>query len=460
MDSILQHIQSNRQRYIDELSDFLRIPSVSAKSEHRSDCRRAADFLVDQFQNMGFDASVRATPGNPIVIAKYQKHPNKPTILIYGHYDVQPEEPVHLWNSPPFDPHIDNGNIYARGATDDKGQSFAHVKAVEAFMQAQGELPVNVIFLIEGEEEIHSENLDTFLVENKDELKADMALISDTSQYAPGLPSIVYGLRGICAEEFHVEGAAQDLHSGIFGGAVPNPAITLCQMIAKLKDEKGRIKVPGFYDDVLPLEEWEKKAFAELPWNESDFQKSLGLEGLHGEEGYSSLERRWARPTLDVNGIFGGYAGEGSKTVIPCWAGVKITMRLVPNQTPKKIHELFEEYVKEIAPSYVRVKFIDWGGCGPVLVPRDALFMNQAEEAFDKGFGHKPCFIREGGSIPVVLALKEILGLNTILMGFGRNDDNLHAPNEKFSLDDFERGIKTSAWFLHLCGNKINRILT
>jgi acetylornithine deacetylase/succinyl-diaminopimelate desuccinylase-like protein len=454
MDSVIRYINQNKDRYIEELKELLRIPSVSAKSTHRNDCLQAAEYLQKQFQGMGLEVSLLPTKGNPVVLARYQKHADKPTVLIYGHYDVQPEEPVELWLSPPFEPTIRDGNIHARGATDDKGQVFTHIKAIEAHLKTNGELPVNIIFLIEGEEEIHSLNLDAFLHEHKHSLKADVALISDSSQYGRGKPAITYGLRGICGEEIRVEGANQDLHSGSFGGAVPNPIQVLCQIIARMKDEKGKILIPGFYDDVLPLEEWERKNFASLDWDDEQFKKDLGLEEIFGEEGYTTIERKWARPTFEVNGIFGGYSGEGSKTVLPAWAGAKFTMRLVPNPNPDTIDDLFKKYVRKITPSYVRLQFLPAGGAGPVLVPRNAQYMKEAEEALERGFSARPCYIREGGSIPIVLTLKELLGIDTILMGFGLNDDNPHAPNEKFSLEDFEKGILTSAWFLHLCSQK------
>ncbi len=452
MNSIDDFIRNNRSRFIEELTAFLRIPSVSAQSERKEDCVKAARFLENQLNGLGFEVSVRSTPGHPVVLGHYDAGNDKPTVLIYGHYDVQPVEPLDLWNSSPFEPSIIDGTIYARGASDDKGQVFAHVKAVEAHLMTHGTLPVNVIFLIEGEEETASENLDEFIQANKAELKSDVAIVSDSAQYGPGVPAICYGLRGICAQEIRVDGAKQDLHSGSFGGAVPNPCNTLCEIIARLKDGDGRILIPGFYDDVLPLEAWEREAFAKLPWDDERFRDELGAAGLHGEKDYSTVERKWGRPTLDINGIFGGYSGEGAKTIIPAWAGVKITMRLVPNQTPQKIRELFREYIQKIAPDYVKTTVIDQGGGGPVLVPRDAEFMPQAVEAMKRGFGKEPVFIREGGSIPVVSTFKQELGLNTLLMGFGQPDDNCHAPNEKFSLDDYIKGIQTSAQFLGLCG--------
>jgi len=454
VNSIVEYIQKHQSSFIEELKEFLRIPSISASKAHREDCRRAAQWLMARFQSMGFENSLHETAGNPVVLAQYKAGEGKPTLLIYGHYDVQPADPEDLWLTPPFEPSIQYGKIFARGATDDKGQIYTHIKAAEAHLKIRGSLPVNLIFLIEGEEEIASNNLEKFIRENKDKLRADAAVISDGSQFALDAPAICYGLRGICVEEIRVEGAGWDLHSGSFGGATPNPLNEMCAIVAKLKDAKGKITIPGFYDDVAPLEPWEKKAFAELPWDDESFCCELKLPGLFGEEGYSTIERKWARPTLDVNGIFGGYEGEGSKTIIPAWGGAKITMRLVPHQNPKKISALFREYVQEIAPPHIRILFAPHSGCGPVAFPRSAPFMAEAENAIQNAFGKPPVFIREGGSIPIVLTMKEELGLHTLLLGWGQPDDGAHSPNERFHLQDFERGIAASAWLMELCGKK------
>ncbi|MDP8245992.1 MAG: dipeptidase [Candidatus Hinthialibacter antarcticus] len=452
MQAILDYIEQNRQRFVDELVEWVKIPSVSAQSARKADCGRAAQYVESQLNSIGFETRLCPTAGNPVVLGKHHKAPGKPTVLIYGHYDVQPEDPVDLWQTPPFDPQVRDGNLYARGATDNKGQCFAHIKAVEALIQSNGELPVNITFLIEGEEEIHSANLYDFILKNKDELKCDVGVISDSSQFGPGMPAVTYGLRGIVGEEIRVTGPKQDLHSGVYGGAVANPCNVIADIISKLKDQAGRVAIPGFYDDVLELEPWEREAFAKLPFDAKAFNDSIGVPEASGEQGYNVYEQRWARPTLDVNGIFGGYQGEGSKTIVPSWAGAKITMRMVPNQDPEKIHQQFVDYVKSIAPPSVQVTFKDGGGCGAVMVPRDARFMDQAIEAVKRGFGAEPVFIREGGSIPIVLTLSEELGVHVLLLGFGLPDDNMHGPNEKFSLDDFIKGIKTSAWLLHLCG--------
>ncbi len=454
MENTIRYIKENNRRFIDELVEFLTIPSLSAQSKHKPDCERAANFLVTQLQQFGLNTKIVPTKGNPIVYARYHTGDDQPTVLIYGHYDVQPPEPLELWNSPPFEPRIENNTIYARGATDDKGQIFAHLKAVEAHLKTTGKLPVNVILIIEGEEEVAGSGVSDFIREYRDELQCDVAVISDSCQYGPNMPALCYGLRGICAEEIIVKGPKQDLHSGSFGGSVANPVNTLCHIVAKLKDETGKIQIPGFYEDVSPLEDWEREAFASLQWDDHEFRESLEVKQLHGEESYTTLERKWARPTLDVNGIFGGYSGEGAKTIIPAWAGAKITMRLVPNQTPKKISTLFREYVRAITPNTVEISFIDHSGCGPVAVPRTAPFVEQALESLRKGFEAEPVFIREGGSIPIVLTIQQELKVHTMLLGFGLPDDNPHGPNEKFSLVDFEKGIITSATFLELCAKK------
>jgi acetylornithine deacetylase/succinyl-diaminopimelate desuccinylase-like protein len=454
VDQIIEYIRNNKQRFIDELIEFLKIPSLSAQSRHKADCERAADFVRKQFSQLGLDAQLHPTAGNPIVTARHTSPENKTTVLIYGHYDVQPPEPLDLWTSPPFEPRIEGDNIIARGATDDKGQLFTHIKAVEAHLKTNARLPVNLIFVIEGEEEVAGVHVSEFIRTHRDDLKCDVAVVSDSSQYAPNMPALCYGLRGICAQEIRVQGPKQDLHSGSFGGAVANPVNVLCQMIAQLKDESGKIRIPGFYDDVLPLEQWEREAFAALPWDDEAFRQSLGVKALHGEETYTSIERKWARPTLDVNGIFGGYNGEGAKTIIPAWGGAKITMRLVPNQNPQTISRLFRDFIRKITPPTVEVSFIDHSSCGPVIVKRSAPFVAEALESLRRGFGAEPVFIREGGSIPIVLTIQQELNVHALLLGFGLPDDNAHGPNEKLSLTDFERGIRTSATFFHLCAQK------
>lgn len=451
MDTVLQYVTSNQDRFLAELIEFLKIPSVSAKSEHQDDCNKAAEFVCDELIKQGVDAKLCPTKGNPVICGKYHAGDDKPTVLIYGHYDVQPPEPLELWKSEPFEPEVRDGKLYARGATDNKGQIYCHIKALEALKNTTG-IPVNLIYLIEGEEEIATNTLEHFIRDHKDELKCDVALISDTSQYQKGIPCICYGLRGIHAVEIKVESARSDLHSGQFGGTIANPLEVLCQIIAKMKDEHGKIQIPGFYDDVIPLEDWEREALGQLPWDDAKYQNDLGVPQLFGEEGYTTIERKGARPTFEMNGIFGGYDGEGSKTVLPSWAGAKITMRLVANQTSEKIGKLFEDYVKQIAPASVKVTVKSQGGGNPVFIPKDSPYMQPAVEALKNGFKAEPVFIREGGSIPVVSALSEMLDVDAMLLGFGLPDDNLHAPNEKFDLECFQNGIETGAWFLTLLG--------
>ncbi len=372
----------------------------------------------------------------------------KPTLLIYGHYDVQPAEPLEPWNSPPFEPTERNGNLYARGATDDKGQMFTHLKAVEAWLKTSGKLPVNVKLVIEGEEEVGGANLEAYMASHAARLACDYAVISDSSQFGPGAPAITYGLKGLAYFEILVQGANRDLHSGTYGGAVANPLNALATILASLKAADGRIQVAGFYETVRPLADWERKQFAALDFSEKDFQADLGVPSLEGEARYTTLERKWARPTCDVNGIYGGYAGPGPKTVLPCKAGAKLSFRLVPDQDPKIVEQQFREHVARFCPKGVTYEIINHHGAPAVLVNTDTPGVLAAVRAIEVGFGKKPVFIREGGSIPVVGLIKQQLGVDTLLLGWGQNDDNLHGPNEKFSIADFHRGIKSSAYLL------------
>ncbi|HEX6984959.1 MAG TPA: dipeptidase, partial [Planctomycetaceae bacterium] len=366
-------------------------------------------------------------------------------VLVYGHYDVQPAAKSDGWDSEPFEPVVRDGAIYARGATDDKGQFYTHVKSVEAWAKTAGHPPVNVLFVIEGEEESGSDHLDAFLAERRADLRCDVAVISDTSQYAPGIPAITYGLRGIVACELTVEGPSRDLHSGVFGGAVANPANVLCGLVASLHDADGRVAVEGFYDDVRPLTDAEREQFAALPFDEAAFLAELGVPAAHGERGYTSLERRWARPTCDVNGLFGGYTGVGPKTIVPSRATAKITCRLVPDQDPKRITEALRRHLERNAPQGVRLTFTPQHGCVGFALDPNSPYVAAARRAIAHGFGAEPVLIREGGSIPVVESLKRLLGVDTLLLGWGQNTDNLHGPNEHFSLADFHRGIRASA---------------
>lgn len=451
MNASQKYIDQNKDKFVNELIEILRIPSVSTDSSKKGDIRNAANFLLNQFKNFDFQrVELFETAGNPIVYAEHCPHKDKPTVLIYGHYDVQPSDPDHLWNSPAFEPVIKDGNIYARGASDDKGQSYTHVKAAESFIKTGQEIPVNVKFLIEGEEEIGSPNLVPFIKEHKEMLKSDMVLISDTSMFGKDIPSITYGLRGLAYMEVEVVGPNRDLHSGVYGGAVENPLNVLCEMIAKLKNEDGVIQVPGFYDKVIDLTKADREASAALPFDEEKYKESLDISAVHGEKGYTTLERSSSRPSLDVNGIWGGYMKEGAKTVLPSKANAKISMRLVPDQDPKEIAKLFADYFNSLAPDTVKVKVAEHHGGHASLTDLSFYGLKAAAKAFEEVYEKEPLFSREGGSIPIVADFKKILGVESILMGFGLTSDAIHSPNEKFSLQDFHRGIKTSARFMEL----------
>jgi acetylornithine deacetylase/succinyl-diaminopimelate desuccinylase-like protein len=443
------YLDAHRGAFEEQLKALLRIPSVSAQADHDPDTRRAAEFVRDDLRASGFpDATLIETKRHPLVYAERVDAPGKPTVLIYGHYDVQPAEPLGPWLSPPFEPTVRDGNLHARGATDDKGQMFTHLKALEAWLKTAGSLPINVKVLIEGEEEIGGKNLEAYVAEQSDKLACDYVVISDTSQFAPGLPAITYGLKGLAYFELIVRGAKVDLHSGMFGGAVANPLNALATILASLKGPDGRVLIDGFYDPVRPLEQWERDEFARLPFSEKDFQAKLGVPSLEGEAGYTTLERKWARPTCDVHGLYGGYSGEGPKTVLPCMAGAKLSFRLVSDQDPATVADLFRAHVKKVCPPGVTYEIQSHHGAPAVLVGIDSPGIRAASRAIEAGFGRPPVFMREGGSIPVVGLFKTHLGVDTLLVGWGQDDDNLHGPNEKFSLDDFHRGIKASAHLL------------
>jgi len=452
MSKQFDYIDANQERFKSELFDLLRIPSVSTDSSLKGEVKNAAQFLSDRLKEAGMDeVHICETPGHPIVMGKHQKAgPDKPTVLIYGHYDVQPPDPLKLWNSPPFEPVVNDGKVYARGACDDKGQAYIHVKAIEAWLKTGGELPVNIKIIIEGEEEIGSPNLVPFLKEHKEELACDMVLVSDTAMFAKDTPSITYGLRGLAYMELEVFGPDRDLHSGAYGGALTNPLNALCEIVAKLKDEDGVIQIPGFYDDVVELSPEEREAYKKLPFDEEEWKKSIGIDAVAGEKGYSTLERKSARPTLDMNGMWGGYQAEGAKTVLPAEAGAKISMRLVPNQHPDKIAELFTKHIETIKPKGVRIKVTPHHGGHPAMTPLSFYGLKAAAKAYKDVYHKEPLFAREGGSIPIVADFKNVLGVNTILMGFGLNTDAIHSPNEHFSLADFHKGIKTSTRFLQI----------
>ncbi|HNB56988.1 MAG TPA: dipeptidase, partial [bacterium] len=393
------------------------------------------------------NVKVCPTAGHPVVYGEWLGAPGKPTVLVYGHYDVQPVDPLNLWTSGPFEPTIRDGYIYARGSADDKGHVFLNLKSIEAHLKINGSLPVNVKLMIEGEEEIGSEHLEPFMKENKEMLKADVVLISDTSMFDDGIPSIAYGLRGLCYMQVELTGPNRDLHSGTYGGAVGNPINELANMIAKLKDKNGKITIPGFYDKVKPLTKAQRDAYKKLPFNKKGYLKDLGIKETFGEKGYSILEQVSGRPTLDCNGIWGGFQGEGAKTVLPSKAGAKISMRLVPGQKPAEIAKLFEKYIKKIAPKTMQVKVIALHGGDPAMTDITTKEMTAASTAMQKVFKKKPLFTREGGSIPVVAGFERLLGLKTIMLGFGLDTDAIHSPNERFKLDNFHKGILTTAYF-------------
>ena len=447
MNEVVDFINVNRDRYVEELKQYLAIPSISALPQHAEDVRRAAEWTARALGDAGLD-SVRLidTPGNPVVYGDWLKAPGKPTILFYGHYDVQPVDPVNLWTTPPFEATIRDGEIYARGSADDKGQVFMHIKAVEAYIKKAGGLPLNIKFFIEGEEEVGSVHLDEFVRTHKDELAADVVVISDSPMFDRGIPSICYGLRGLAYFQIDVRGTKSDLHSGSFGGAVANPGFVLAQMLAQMKDRSGRIRIPGFYDDVRDLSEAERAEWKKLPFNETKYRKDLGAPKLFGETGYSTLERVWARPTFEVNGLLSGFTGEGAKTVLPATAMAKVSMRLVPDQDPDKVANLFEEYLKKIAPRTVEVKLTRMHGGKPWMTEFDNKFVRAAGRAIEQGFGKAPVFNREGGSIPVVSTFQKELGLPSVLFGVGLPDENAHAPDEKLDLGNFHNGIIASAF--------------
>src|SRR6266850_920294 len=449
IDRVLKQLDSRQAESLAGLKDFLRIPSVSTKPEHAQDLQRCAQWLAGKLRDAKLEVKVEPTKGHPIVLAKNEHKPGRKTVLFYGHYDVQPPEPMEQWISPPFEPTLrktDAGTdaIFARGAVDDKGQVWAHVEAISAWQQ-HGGVPVNLTMLIEGEEEIGSDNLENFLRARKNDLKADIAVISDTNQFDRGVPAITYGLRGLVYMEVFIEGPSHDLHSGGYGGAVPNPANVLTELLATLHDKDGRVNIPSFYDDVVPLADAERSEWKKLPFKDEAFMRDLKINGLMGEAGYSTIERKWARPTCDINGLTSGYQGHGAKTIIPAKASAKVSMRLVPNQDPARIQAAFEKTLRERAPRSVKISFAQHGLSAAVLVPREGPAMAAASRAVEQGFGKKPILIRTGGSIPVVGQIKSILGMDTLLVGFGLPDDRVHSPNEKFDLDNLYRGTRAAA---------------
>lgn len=447
METIQTYINQHKDRFISELISILKIPSVSADSKFKNEVVRTAEFVKKSLIEAGADkVEVCATEGHPIVYGEKIINPALPTVLVYGHYDVQPPDPLNLWDSPPFEPVIKDEKIYARGSCDDKGQMFMHVKAFELMMRTNT-LPCNVKFMIEGEEEVGSSNLGTWIRNNKERLKGDVILISDTSIIANDTPSIDVGLRGLSYVEVEVTGPNRDLHSGVYGGAVANPITVLCEMIAKMKDENNHITIPGFYDDVLVLSDAERKELNLAPFNLDDYKKDLAVEDVLGEKGYTTLERTGIRPTFELNGIWGGYIGEGAKTVLPGKAFAKISMRLVPNQQSDKITKLFSDYFTSIAPKGVKVKVTPHHGGEPVVTPTDSVAFRAASKAMEQTFGKKPIPTRGGGSIPIVALFEKELGLKSVLMGFGLDSDLIHSPNEHYGIFNFLKGIETIPLF-------------
>lgn len=448
MEKILRYIKENENRYISELKKLISFPSVSNSKERQADMKLCSEWLSGHLAGIGMqNVKIFKTAGHPIVYGDWLHAEGKPTVLVYGHYDVQPAEPLELWETPPFEGTVRDGNFYGRGATDDKGQLFIHLKGIEAFLRNEAKLPINLKIILEGEEEIGSEHLESFLKEQKELLKSDLVIISDTSMFAHGVPSVCYGLRGLSYMQIDLVGPEKDLHSGSYGGALHNPIQALAEIVSTLHDRNGRITIPGFYDDVLKVTKEERLAFGKLPWNDRKYARELGVKELYGEKGYTTLERLWVRPTLECNGIWGGYIADGAKTVLPSKASVKISMRLVPNQKPEKIAKLFAKHIRKIAPKTVKVTVQNLHGGEPAITPIDSPGVRTAIRALEKGFGKKPLYQREGGSIPIVVQFKKILAADTVLLGFGLPDENAHAPNEFINLSNFFGGIRTVTHF-------------
>ncbi|HUA68795.1 MAG TPA: dipeptidase [Candidatus Saccharimonadales bacterium] len=452
MQLVLDYLKRNQARFVAELCDYLRLLSVSAQPQYKKDLRACADWLVNHCRQIGLAARVCPTNGHPIVVAKTPRQngsrgrsPHRPHFMIYGHYDVQPPEPLELWKSPPFEPRMVGRSIFARGSTDNKGQHFAHLKAVEAYLKTGTPLPCDLTFVIEGEEEVGSANLAKFLKSHRNELKCETVVVSDTGMPDADHPALTYSLRGIIAFEITLHGPARDLHSGIFGGAVDNPAMALSQLLAKLRDNNGRITIPSFYENVAPLSAYERKQFKRLPMTDRELQKLLGVKKLFGERGFSPTEQRSARPTFEINGLTSGYQGEGSKTIVPAWARAKITCRLVPNQRPARIRKAVCDYLRKLCPPTVRMKISAGHGAEAYLVSPTSPQAQAASRALRQAFRREPVLLREGGSIPIVNEFKKILGADSLLLGLGLPEDNAHSPNEKFDLDCFENGQRMSA---------------
>ncbi len=452
--AVLERVDSEREGQIEALIDYLRIPSISTDPSYAAEVRRCAVHLRDLMTSIGLESEIVDTDGHPLVYAEHCRAEGKPTVLFYGHYDVQPPDPLDQWRNPPFEPTVEDGRIVARGATDDKGQSLAHVMAVARLLEERGELPVNVKFLIEGEEESSGEAIETYVRgDGASRLACDCVVVSDSSMFARGIPSILYGLKGLLYVEIRVQGPDRDLHSGSFGGAVRNPAQALADLVSGLRDpSSGEILIPGFYDAVRPLEQWERDEFARLPYDEEAYAADLGIGELWGERGYSTYERTWARPTCDVNGIWGGYQGPGAKTIIPAAAGAKVSMRLVPDQDPDEIAEALQRHLQQTCPSGVRCEMQVLGRARPVLVDTGGREAEAAQDALEDVWGRRPVRVREGGSIPIVGTFAEALDVPVLLIGFGLSDDRLHSPNEKFEIENYLQGIRATVRFLDRLG--------
>jgi acetylornithine deacetylase/succinyl-diaminopimelate desuccinylase-like protein len=450
-----QYVEENKQRLLDELKDFLRIPSISTLPEHQPDIRRAAEFVAQALRRAGIEnVEIIETGKHPLVYGDWLHAPGKPTVLCYGHYDVQPPDPVELWESPPFEPTERNGNLYARGSADDKGQMYMHIKAVEALRAVNGTLPVNLKFLVEGEEEVGGESIAKYVEEHPDKLRSDVALVSDTEMYEDGMPTLCIGLRGLVYTELEARGPMRDLHSGLYGGAAPNPIFGLIELLSKMKDASGRIQIPGIYDDVRPPAPEEKQSWENLPFSEQEFLKNeVGAKSLTGEPRYSVLERVWARPTLEVHGIAGGFTGAGAKTVIPAKATAKVSFRLVPDQKPDQVIAAYREFVERNTPAGIETEVRILSASPAVMVNPDHPAIKTAAKVFSELLNRPTVFIRSGGSVPIVGDFAKYLGIPTVMMGFGLPDDGLHSPNEKYKLDNYYTGIMTIARFFEQYGS-------
>ncbi|PTX91844.1 dipeptidase [Opitutus sp. ER46] len=447
MKTVLDYLKVNQPRFLEELGEFLRFPSISAQPEHRGDLLACAKWLTQHCASIGLTAKLCPTKGNPIVLARTPaRSGRRPRVLIYGHYDVQPPDPLELWHSQPFEATRRGRNLFARGSADDKGQLFAHLKAVEAYLKTGTELPCDLIFVFEGEEEVGSESLTPFLRQMRKQLACDAVVVSDGDMPAKDMPALTYGLRGTVALEVTLRGPARDLHSGIFGGSVENPATALCRLLAQMHDAKGRITIPGFYDDVRPLSALERKELRRIFGSEEKYRRMLGVPKLHGEAGYSSIERTVARPTFEINGLTSGYQGPGGKTIVPAWSRAKLTLRIVPGQKPEKVLKSTIAYLKKLCPPTVRMEITDAHGSTPYLVEPTSTHAKAALRALQAGFGKKPVLTREGGSIPIVNDFKQVLGVDTLLLGIALPDANIHSPDERLDLDCFAAGQRMSAW--------------